>query len=953
MTNLAQPVEYQPGLIKVTILSDGHFRHIEIPLTDAVMIYAPNGTGKTGSANVLQYLLLEYQKMEGHDTNDSKEHYFPNGRGWVIGYFDTETGLWTGATGLRDGKLTRLIGKGHLPYSTFRKDNGQCKNVYEITGEDLENNIQEASTWGEWEASLAGHSDKHHNIGLFPTIKPRKQRNSPLSTIISGMLQKSFDDDKMRRILVEILGSDVNEAHGTKILASRANLRAKIQEIGRKKAAADRCQATAAATADVPQSSEKLKMLLNGHAKIKKQRQEEQENIHAENAATLEQQKTAIGAKASATLAASEANKAFVGAGAQLQAQQALLQKEEGAANLLRQELELFNPQEAEKEIERLRTEISSAEAKLGKSPQELQLELNRKQTEKTAKENELRRTEQELADLKAGRVHTLKVAWKSLIPEQKQRVGGLLAELESQGKDLHFASVEKAVQFLIELSEQIKPSESGTLEWIPNTAAAHFQTQQTPQWLETGKTEAELQEAITALEEATHQLASTNLALAEAIENRKTAEENLQKKRLRKSDLEKLQTRQQKLELTMENISEIQDKVVALENALREKKQANDATQALLANALAQLEATEEDYKAVKDKLQKIETFFKADNESRALITGATDLVNSFDTETEHPWENHEKAFHEIANLISKLQGQKTHIRSTAEETGLGFTEDEEIWVTWNRVKELGSHGEEERQKERQLMAATKTDVEAGVTESLERFSALSRRVAEFSRTQLASQSVSNITSVKIECEARDPQWVGLLKKFRAAVNHDDGPLFSQGQKSETLMEEIWDKIEKTEIKEARDALSLDYLAQIIFETTNGDAPPKRRESIKGESTGTQMTLRGLILSGLLKEQTGSNRGRIPLLVDEINTVDENNQDILKECCEKIGLVPIVAGPTLPAGLIGHITRVNLENGKGGVVGCIDKTKIVVIEKGEDGGMTANSENSVEVEAA
>lgn len=86
--------------------------------------------------------------------------------------------------------------------------------------------------------------------------------------------------------------------------------------------------------------------------------------------------------------------------------------------------------------------------------------------------------------------------------------------------------------------------------------------------------------------------------------------------------------------------------------------------------------------------------------------------------------------------------------------------------------------------------------------------------------------------------------------------------------------------------------------LFQVSLEVQKGT----RREiysTLEAESTGTAMTLKVIFLAHLLKDlYHGRAEARLLIFVDEVDTLDDINQETIRECARKLGFVMIMASP-------------------------------------------------------
>lgn len=171
-----------------------------------------------------------------------------------------------------------------------------------------------------------------------------------------------------------------------------------------------------------------------------------------------------------------------------------------------------------------------------------------------------------------------------------------------------------------------------------------------------------------------------------------------------------------------------------------------------------------------------------------------------------------------------------------------------------------------------------------------------------------LAEVQVSNLKSIRI-----------LLQPTEAATTIEqltsaDGPMFDADHLDEAVSR-IVERMEEKKVFALRDLFDL----QIEVTRASGDVKVYRK--LSGESTGTAMTfkvvLMSMMLRGLSKAQTNI-RIRLPLFVDEVTTLDDANRNTVLRTAERLGFNVLMASPSaVPAHRVYFMHKVDYGNGE------------------------------------
>ena len=159
-----------------------------------------------------------------------------------------------------------------------------------------------------------------------------------------------------------------------------------------------------------------------------------------------------------------------------------------------------------------------------------------------------------------------------------------------------------------------------------------------------------------------------------------------------------------------------------------------------------------------------------------------------------------------------------------------------------------------------------------------LARVSRLNRAMARF--------SVSNLSGIQLRLVENTAR-TSVLKQF----TQEEG-LFADAGLADKAKAQVGDWIRQGEVFRLADLFRVEL-------EVNKDGEKEVYASLDAESTGTAITLKVVFLAHLLRDLYRSrNEVRLLIFVDEVDTLDDMNQETIRECARELGFTLIMASP-------------------------------------------------------
>jgi hypothetical protein len=163
--------------------------------------------------------------------------------------------------------------------------------------------------------------------------------------------------------------------------------------------------------------------------------------------------------------------------------------------------------------------------------------------------------------------------------------------------------------------------------------------------------------------------------------------------------------------------------------------------------------------------------------------------------------------------------------------------------------------------------------------------FETLQARVARLNRS-MGKFAVSNLSGAQLRLVENTAR-LTVLRRF----TQDEG-LFADTGLADQAREQVGEWIRQGEVFRLFD------LFRVELEVTK-DGEVEIYASMDAESTGTAVTLKVIFLAHLLRDLFRSRTEvRLLVFVDELDTLDDINQETIRECCRSLGFTLIMASP-------------------------------------------------------
>jgi hypothetical protein len=163
--------------------------------------------------------------------------------------------------------------------------------------------------------------------------------------------------------------------------------------------------------------------------------------------------------------------------------------------------------------------------------------------------------------------------------------------------------------------------------------------------------------------------------------------------------------------------------------------------------------------------------------------------------------------------------------------------------------------------------------------------YDTLCARVARLNRA-MAKFSVSNLSGIQLRL-VENTSRTTVLKQF----TQEEG-LFADRFLAEKAKSQVGDWIRQGEVFRLFDLFRVEL-------EVNKDGEKEVYASLDAESTGTAITLKVVFLAHLLRDLYRSRTEvRLLIFVDEVDTLDDQNQETIRECAQELGFTLIMASP-------------------------------------------------------
>jgi hypothetical protein len=163
--------------------------------------------------------------------------------------------------------------------------------------------------------------------------------------------------------------------------------------------------------------------------------------------------------------------------------------------------------------------------------------------------------------------------------------------------------------------------------------------------------------------------------------------------------------------------------------------------------------------------------------------------------------------------------------------------------------------------------------------------YDTLGARVARLNRA-MAKFAVSNLSGIQLRL-VENTSRTTVLKQF----TQEEG-LFADRGLAESAKLQVGDWISQGEVFRLFDLFRVEL-------EVNKDGEKEVYASLDAESTGTAITLKVVFLAHLLRDLYRSRTEvRLLIFVDEVDTLDDMNQETIRECARELGFTLIMASP-------------------------------------------------------
>ncbi len=171
--------------------------------------------------------------------------------------------------------------------------------------------------------------------------------------------------------------------------------------------------------------------------------------------------------------------------------------------------------------------------------------------------------------------------------------------------------------------------------------------------------------------------------------------------------------------------------------------------------------------------------------------------------------------------------------------------------------------------------------DVKGEIRDFLDSFDQVKKTIRSINR-ELEGVRISNIDYFKLE-------EYPINSELRTAL---------ESARQQTTLFSFDGKIGKMDLLFERGKIGLQDLFEVAMKVAIGDRVSTLRNIGEGESTGTNLSLLLCVHIAILKHMTSQNRGRLPIFIDEVEKLDDQNLVELVNFCESSGFQVITASP-------------------------------------------------------
>ncbi len=163
--------------------------------------------------------------------------------------------------------------------------------------------------------------------------------------------------------------------------------------------------------------------------------------------------------------------------------------------------------------------------------------------------------------------------------------------------------------------------------------------------------------------------------------------------------------------------------------------------------------------------------------------------------------------------------------------------------------------------------------------------FETLCARVTRLNRA-MAKFTVSNLSAIQLRL-VENTSRTSVLRQFTQSEG-----LFQDTGLAERAKHQVGEWIQQGEVFRLFDLFRVEL-------EVNKDGEKEVYASLDAESTGTAITLKVVFLAHLLRDLYRSRTDvRLLIFVDEVDTLDDMNQETIRECARELGFILIMASP-------------------------------------------------------
>lgn len=164
--------------------------------------------------------------------------------------------------------------------------------------------------------------------------------------------------------------------------------------------------------------------------------------------------------------------------------------------------------------------------------------------------------------------------------------------------------------------------------------------------------------------------------------------------------------------------------------------------------------------------------------------------------------------------------------------------------------------------------------------------FETLDTRVKKLNRL-MGKFAVSNLSDIQLRL-VPNAYKMNILREF----TQEAGGLYGDASLAERAKEQLGEMIRQGQVFKLFDLFTVELE---VFK----DGEKETYSSLDAESTGTAVTLKVIFLAHLLRDLYHSRTDvRLLIFVDEVDTLDDVNQETIRECARELGFVMIMASP-------------------------------------------------------